>query len=128
MRIRSLTKTLPLAVIAALVACSNPFAGDGATRIRLRNASTFELTSVTFAPGAARLEFARIAPAATTEYAAVEDAYRYGFLDVVVDGARRVIQPIDYVGENVIGGGEFTYVITVDPTTRNPSVQLVRDN
>ena len=112
---------------ATVVACGNPFFGDSKTEIRLRNASTFDLTNVTFAPGAPRLEFARIAPDGTTEYRTVDDAYPYGYLDVLVGGERRVLQPIDYVGESEIGAGRFTYVITIDGATRNPRVDLVKD-
>ncbi len=118
---------LAIVATAAMAACGNPFSSDSGTEIRLRNASTFELTDVTFAPGSPRLEFARIAPGATTEYRTVDGAYRYGYLDVLVDGTRRVLQPIDYVGESVIGEGRFTYVITIDGATRNPSVELVKD-
>jgi hypothetical protein len=120
-------------VVATLVAlciasgCGNPFGADD-TRIRLRNASQFELTNVTFAPGTPRLEFARIAPGAATEYRPVEGAYRYGYLDVLVGGERRQLRPIDYVGESEIGEGDFTYVITIDATTRYPAVELRRDD
>ena len=119
---------LAIVAAAALAACDNPFSSDGESLIRLKNASTFELTSVTFAPGTPRLEFPRIAPGATTDYAGVQGAYRYGYLDALVGGERRVIQPIDYVGERVIGEGRFTYVITIDAATRNPSVSMVRDD
>ena len=83
-----------LAALSIVAACGNPF-GDEGTRVRLRNASEFELTNVTFAPGSPRLEFARIAPAAVTEYQSVEDAYRYGYLDLLVGGERRRLQPVD---------------------------------
>ncbi|HEX6053993.1 MAG TPA: hypothetical protein VFZ21_32205 [Gemmatimonadaceae bacterium] len=117
-----------LGVLFGLVAgCSNPFSGDDETRIRLLNASGFEFTNVTFSSGMSQLEFTRIGPGEATEYRNVEEAYRYGYFDALIDGQRRTIQPIDYVGESTIGDGDFTYVITVDPTTRQPSVALRRD-
>ena len=125
--VRGRIAVLFIAALAAGAACNDPLAADGDTNIRLRNASTFELTAVTFTPGPAELKFARIAPGATTNYVPVSDAYRYGYLDLQVDGMQRTIVPIDYVGENYIGDGRFTYVITIDPTTRNPSVSLVED-
>jgi hypothetical protein len=118
------------AAIAVAVgsACGNPtHSGDG-TQIRLRNSSTFDITSVTFRPGEAKLEFARIDAGQVTNYVAVSSAYRYGYLDVTVQGERRVLQPIDYVGESVIGEGRFTYVITIEPGTLNPGVTLVKDD
>jgi hypothetical protein len=115
------------AIVGATVACGNPFGSDEPTRIRLRNASSFELTAVTFAPGSERVEFARIAPSATTEYRTVKRAYSYGYFDALVAGVRRTILPIDFVGESYIGEGKFTYQVTIDAQTRNPSVQLIRD-
>ena len=115
------------ATVFATAACGNPFGSDGPTRIRLRNASSFELTSVTFAPGSERVEFTRIGPNAITEYRSVEHAYSYGYFDALVAGVRRTIQPIDFVGESYIGEGKFTYQITIDPQTKNPNMQLMKD-
>ena len=119
--------TATAVVVAALSGCDNPFSSD-TTRIRLRNSSTFELTAVTFQPGGPKVEFDRIGPGQTTPYTTVSKAYDYGYLDVRVGGERRVIQPIDFVGESPVGEGRFTYVITIEPTTRNPAVQMVRDD
>ncbi len=128
MRRLSTMKGAVLGALFGLVAgCSNPFTGDDDTRIRLLNASAFEFTNVTFSSGMSQLEFARIGPGEVTEYRAVEEAYRYGYFDALVDGQRRTIQPIDYVGESTIGDGDFTYMIMVDPATRQPSVALRRD-
>ena len=118
---------LVAATVVASAACGNPSGSDGPTRIRLRNASSFELESVTFAPGSERVEFARIGPNATTEYTSVDHAYSYGYFDALVAGERRTLLPIDYVGESYIGEGKFTYVITIDAQTKNPTVQLVED-
>ena len=128
MRAAPFLKALTFVFAVASAACNNPFSSDDATRIRLRNASTFELTAVTFAPGTSRVEFARIGPAEVTPYSDVASAYSYGYLDVRVNGERRQLQPIDYVGESPIGSGRFTYVITIDAATLNPSMRLVRDD
>lgn len=124
--IRLRIAALSVAAVAA-AACSDPFSTDEGTHIRLRNSSSFDLTAVTFKPGLAEIKFAHIEPGATTNYIPVANAYRYGYLDVLVDGARRVIQPIDYVGESFVGEGRFTYVITVDPSTLNPAMTMVKD-
>jgi hypothetical protein len=115
------------ALVVAATACSDPFSTDEGTHIRLRNSSAFDLTSVTFRPGQAEIKFAHIEPGSTTNYIPVANAYSYGYLEVLVDGVRRVIQPIDYVGESFIGEGRFTYVITIDPSTLNPGITMVKD-
>ena len=127
MRRSSRARVAAFAALGIVAACGNPV-GDEGTRVRLRNPSEFELTSVTIAPGTPRLEFARKAPGAVTEYQSVEDPYRYGYLDLLVGGERRGLQPVDYVGESVIGEGDFTYVITIDAATRYPTVELRRDD
>ena len=115
-------------IVASAAACNNPFSSDDGTHIRLRNSSSFELTAVTFKPGRPEINAARIEPGAVTDYVRVDNAYRYGYLEVTVGGARRVIQPIDYVGESFIGEGRFTYSITIDASTLNPDVTLVKDD
>jgi hypothetical protein len=129
MRMTTRLKVVAAALgVAVTAACSNPFSADDGTHIRLRNSSAFVLTAVTFQPGEPQLKFARIEPGEATDYVPVSHAYSYGYLDVTVDGARRVIQPIDYVGESYIGDGRFTYVITIEPGTLNPNTSLVKDN
>jgi hypothetical protein len=129
MRMTTRLKVVAAALgVAVTAACSNPFSADDGTHIRLRNSSAFVLTAVTFQPGEPQLKFARIEPGEATDYVPVSNAYSYGYLDVTVDGARRVIQPIDYVGESYIGDGRFTYVITIEPGTLNPNTSLVKDN
>ena len=128
--VSSIRRTLAVFAVgasAALAGCSDPFSTDDGTHIRLRNASSFDFTSVTFTPGTSELKFPRIAPGTVTDYVPVANAYRYGYLDLLVDGVHQTLQPIDYVGESFIGEGRFTYVITIDPTTRIPSVALVED-
>ena len=126
----SIPRTVAVLALGAgtlLAACSDPFSTDEGTHIRLRNASTFDFTAVTFNPGTSELKFARIAPGTVTNYVPVANAYRYGYLDLLIDGEHRTLQPIDYVGESFIGEGRFTYVITIDPATRYPNVALVED-
>ena len=125
--IRRTAAALAVGAGALLSACSDPFSTDDGTHIRLRNASTFDFTAVTFNPGTSELKFARIAPGTVTNYVPVANAYRYGYLDLLIDGEHQTLQPIDYVGERFIGDGRFTYVITIDPATRYPTLALVED-
>jgi hypothetical protein len=127
MRASPVRSLVAAGVFSVVAACSNPFSSDDGTRIRLRNSSSFELTDVTFAPGTPRLEFDRIGPGEVTEYRSADGAYSYGYLDVLVGGERRTLQPIDYVGEEPLDDGEYTFVITIDATTRYPAMQVRKD-
>jgi hypothetical protein len=123
--LRATALALALVVTAG---CDNPLSSsDDGTRIRLRNASPFELTNVSFWPGPDKVSFARIAPLQATEYTRVSNAYSYGTLDVLVAGDHRRLQVIDFVGESYLDPGKYTYVITIDVATKNPSVRLVED-
>ncbi len=108
-----------LGVLAALLvmvlgACSGTVdSDDDATLIRLENTSAVELTNVTFSSGLAMLTPDRIGPGERTEYVEVPSSYRYGFLRVTANGVQLTMQPIDYVGEEEIGPGRFTFRIVL---------------
>ncbi len=125
---KTIRSAVAVATVITATGCNkNPFSTDDGTHVRLRNSTSFELTNVTFKPGTTELKFQRIRPGEATNYVPVSNVYRYGYLDVLVDGERRVLQPVDYVGENFIGEGRYTYIISVDPSTLNPGVELVKD-
>jgi hypothetical protein len=100
-------------LLLALGACSSLFSPDDDTLIRLENATALELTNVTFSSGHDPIDFERIAPGARTEYVEVERSYSYGYLKVTANGGEYTIQPIDYVGEEEIGPGRFTFRIVL---------------
>lgn len=110
---RTLVRALSGAVLlAAASACSSVFGSD-ATLIRLENASAVELTDVTFSAGHDPIHFDRIAPGGKTEYVEVDEAYSYGYVKVHANGQEYVLQPIDYVGEETIGDGRFTFRVAL---------------
>ena len=100
-------------LLLVLGACSSLFSSDDDTLIRLENASAFELTNVTFSSGHDPIDYDRIAPGSRTEYVEVERSYSYGYLKVTADGGEYTIQPVDYVGEEEIGPGRFTFRIVL---------------
>ena len=121
----ALLGALAAVLVMALGACDNPFGGDGDTLIRLENATQLELTNVTFSSGHDPIDFERIAPGDRTEYVEVERSYSYGYLKVTANGGEYTMQPIDYVGEEEIGPGRFTFRITL--TQGGVSTTLRRD-
>jgi hypothetical protein len=49
-----------------------------------------------------------------TNYQTIEGAYRYGHVSVSTQTGPLEIFTIDYVGENPLGAGKFTYVLTIN--------------
>ncbi len=103
-------------LMPAFAACSNLFSGDDPTLVRLENTSAVELRDVTFSSGHDPLTYERLAPGERTAYVEVESSYSYGYLKVTANGREHVIQPIDYVGEEEIGPGRFTWRIGLTET------------
>src|SRR5687767_5380837 len=118
---------LAMGLALALASCQT-IGGDGPSRIRVENGSEHVLSDVTFSAGHEPLHFESLAPGERTEYVTVDRAYRYGFLEVFVQGERRVMQPIDYVGERPIGEGRFTFRIVLSSQDLHPGLVLVRDD
>lgn len=121
----ALLGALAALLVMILGACADPVDSDDDDRtlIRLENTSAFELTNVSFSSGREMLTFDRIAPGARTEYVEVRYSYRYGFLRVTANGSEHTFQPIDFVGEEEIGPGRFTFRIFFTDTGVNTSLR-----
>jgi len=52
-----------------------------------------------------------------SEYRQVALAYGYAYVSAMVDGEKRVLQPIDYVGEEPLAPGDYTYVLQATPAS-----------
>ncbi len=75
-----------------------------------------------------QMRAASLAPGVTSDYEGHEGAYRYGALDVTINGSVRHLQPIDYVGESPLQSGRYTYVIVVPQAgPLSIDLQLVRE-
>ncbi|GLC28324.1 hypothetical protein [Roseisolibacter agri] len=119
----------PRGIVAAVLATSllgcddGPSGPDGATRLRVRNASTVELQNLLVVlPTEERIAAVSLAAGGTTGYVAVRTAYRYAYVEASVAGRHIVLQPIDYVGEQPLGAGCFTYDLRVDADQRFLSI------
>ena|SRR5688500_542915 len=125
----SLTRRTFLAALGLLCGCPTPFGSshDAETFIRLQNTSAYEMHDVTFSSGHPAHTFESIPPGAATEYYEVPQSYSYGFLEVHVDGQRYVMQPIDYVGEEHIRPGRYTFRISFNAGSGTLGLQLERN-
>ena len=102
-----------LAAACLLLACGSPFelTGDVAVRVANNSSLSFERVEVVF-PGN-EVDYGSISAHGVSQYAAVETAYRYAYVEVQVGGEVLKIQPIDYVGETPLESGFYTYLLNV---------------
>lgn len=85
---------------------------DGTSRIRLINRSQVALKNVVVKFPSGEESFGTIPHDGTTDRREVERAYRYSYIEATVEGQPAVIQPIDYVGETLLGSGKYAYALT----------------
>ena len=117
---------LTLLLLGVLLASCSLMSASDSVEIRVANRSTsrFDRVIVGFSDG--QQEYGALSPGATSEYRTVTEAYRYAYFEVRLDTTLLVIQPIDFVGETPLGGGRYTYALSLTPD-RNLAFELERD-
>ena len=102
-------------VVAALMVlgCSSPFEPSGDVKVRVANNSSLALTRVEVVVLENEVDYGSISAHGVSQYATVETAYRYAYIEVEVGGEVLKIQPIDYVGETPLESGRYTYELNV---------------
>ncbi len=88
---------------------------DGPTQVRLANTGSVAFDSVVVTFPSQREVFRSLAAGAESEYRNVGEAYRYAAIEAFSSSqVRFVLQPIDYVGERLLGPGRFTYELRAE--------------
>ena len=118
---------LLLALSSTAAACGLSAAPAEPTQIRVANHSSRDFDRVLIGFPSQQEEYGRIASGGVSVYRAVAEAYRYAYVEVQVDTSRLVLQPIDYVGESLLGPGRFTYVLSLGSSGRDLVLNLERD-
>ncbi len=102
---------------------------EGATNIRVHNASFYDFENVEINPFNEPTNFGDVRRGEKTGYQPFEIAYRYAYVRLFIDDKEFIIQPIDYVGETPLGPGKFTYVLkVVDFKNRILDISAVKDD
>ena len=111
---RALTRFLSFALLIALPGCDNPLLpGGGDVRIRIANLTSFPFERVDVVFPENDVSYGAIPAHGLSDYRDVATAYRYAYIEVQIAGEELRIQPIDYVGENALGAGKYTYALAV---------------
>ena len=102
--------------------------GAGDRRIRVRNAGAVDFDEVrVFFPDRpdAAVSYGPIKKGAVSDYKSVARAYRYAHVEAVAGARQFVLRPMDYVGEEELPPGRFTYVLRTEADRL--SIALERD-
>ncbi len=102
-----------ICIVACLLSCANN-KDSGVVNIRLSNVSAFDFESIIVDTSTGNTSFGDLSAGTINEYKEFDLAYRYAFVQVMIDGEAYTLQPIDYVGETPLSGGNYTYQINVD--------------
>ncbi|MBT3546469.1 MAG: hypothetical protein HN487_02070 [Flavobacterium sp.] len=78
--------------------------------IRISNISNYNYCNVV----SKNTNFGIIEKEESTCYKSFESAYRYAFVELLIDGNTHTLQPIDYVGETLLEPGYYTYQINAN--------------
>lgn len=98
------------------------------TNIRIRNNSKYDFCNVTINPLNEVTNYGIIKSAETTCYTYFDTAYNYAYVILYINNEEYVLQPIDYVGEQELGVGNFTYSIDVtDSINKILSITTTKD-
>lgn len=79
--------------------------------IRIRNASEFHYTDVIVKSGDEEFTYGTINSNHTSNYQQFKLAYQYAYVQLKINGKVYILQPIDFVGEEELANGKYTYEI-----------------
>jgi hypothetical protein len=99
--------------MVALSSCDVPFGPSGDVNVRVANNSSFAFDRVRVVFPGDEVDYGTVAANGVSDYAPVETAYRYAYIEVEIGGEVLKIQPIDYVGEEALDPGHYTYRLNV---------------
>ena len=108
---------IPLMALFLLLGCQKekevPTEG---VLIRIENTSKYTYQDIKVVIDEERL-YGTLAPRASSTYQSFSKAYRYAYIELKINNKLYVLQPIDYVGEEELQDGKYTYQLTIGDTS-----------
>ncbi|TDQ30785.1 hypothetical protein [Zeaxanthinibacter enoshimensis] len=81
-------------------------------QIRVRNMNSFTYDTVIVGDQESVHEL--VEPGAYSDYLPYDTAYRYAYIEIVAGDSTFIAQPIDFVGEDPLPAGFYTYELTAE--------------
>lgn len=107
-----------LILLSLIGGCNSTSTGSGdKVMIRIQNSSPYTMEEVTVGFPEEEIHYGDIRSGEKSTYMEVIEAYRYAYIETVVNEKELVLQPIDYVGESLLDPGLYTYELNLDEDT-----------
>jgi len=108
---------IPLMAIFLLLGCQKEKEGPTeGVLIRIENSSKYTYQDIKVVIDEERL-YGTLAPRESSTYQSFSKAYRYAYVELKINNKLYVLQPIDYVGEEELQDGKYTYQLNVGDTS-----------
>lgn len=101
-----------LAILVFSVGCTDRDDNISAVNLRIKNNNAFSYDRVQV--GTDDKIHENVAAGSYSEYLEYELAYRYAYIKIDTLGNSHILQPIDFVGEDSLGPGFYTYELEID--------------
>lgn len=83
------------------------------TNIRIKNNSKYDFCNVIIDPSGKLTNYGIVKSGENSCYNYFDSAFQYAYVKLYIGDNEFILQPIDYVGEQPLGVGKFTYSIDV---------------
>lgn len=111
------TSTILLMALFLLLGCQKEVKTlEEGVFIRIENNSKFSYQDIKVAIAEERL-YEPLSPGESSAYQRFSKAFRYAYIELKINNKRYGLQPIDYVGEEELKDGKYTYQLNVEDTS-----------
>ena len=101
-----------LALLLLATGCDSAVLATAEVRVVNASALDFDAVEVAFTGPARAL--GPVAAGDASAYEPFDTAYRYGYVRVETEAGEFVLQPVDYVGEEPLAPGRYTFRLGID--------------
>lgn len=112
-----------LLCIILLTSCSNDNDTTNSLNIRLSNTTNVKFKNATFND----VNFGDIDSGKKTKYIKFDKSYSYGSVKITINDKDYGWQPYDFIGEEPLKNGNYTFEYNFDSTTESLTSKLVKD-
>lgn len=120
---KTIVKILLVTVFTVIMGSCSDDNTNSLIEIRVENASNFKFDNIyihpssSFATGQGNKNYGNLNPNSFSEYKNFDFAFPYGAVQITIDNNKYTLKPIDFVGEEPLKSGKYTYKITANTSS-----------